>query len=254
MIEVKGLKKSFGPKQVLKGVSAKLSDGEVLSIIGGSGSGKSTFIKCVVRLLQPDAGSIIVNGRETANYKTEYELSLLRRQFGYLFQEGALFDSLSVAENVAFGLKYLTNIPETRYRSVARDMLALVGLQNVEDLRPSELSGGMKKRVSLARALAPGPKYMLYDEPTSGLDPIMSDIINDLIIDLKNKTGLTSIVITHDMNSAFKISNHIVMLHEGQFLLTGKPEDFRTCGDPRVRQFVDGSAEGPIKMKIRDLD
>ena len=159
-----------------------------------------------------------------------------------------------MAENVSFGLKYLTDIPETRHRNIAREMLELVGLKNVEDLRPSELSGGMKKRVALARALAPGPKCMLYDEPTSGLDPIMSDIINDLILDLKNKTGVTSIVITHDMKSAFKISDHIVMLHEGQFLLTGKPDDFRSSPDPRVRQFVDGSASGPIKMKIRDLD
>ncbi|NLO91151.1 MAG: ATP-binding cassette domain-containing protein [Elusimicrobia bacterium] len=254
MIEVTGLKKSFGPKQVLRGVSASVEDGKVLSIIGGSGSGKSTFIKCVMRLHQPDAGSIKVHGRETIGYRSEVELADLRRQFGYLFQEGALFDSLSVAENVAFGLQYLTDIPQTRYRAVARDMLALVGLQNVEDLRPSELSGGMKKRVALARALAPGPKCMLYDEPTSGLDPIMSDIINDLILDLKRKTGVTSIVITHDMKSAFKISDTIVMLHEGNFLLTGKPDDFRASADPRVRQFVDGSANGPIKMKLRDLD
>ena len=254
MIEVRDLKKSFGPKQVLRGVSASVADGEVLSIIGGSGSGKSTFIKCVMRLISPDSGSIIVHGRETIRYQSEYELAQLRRQFGYLFQEGALFDSLSVAENVSFGLKYLTDIPETRHRNIAREMLELVGLKNVEDLRPSELSGGMKKRVALARALAPGPKCMLYDEPTSGLDPIMSDIINDLILDLKNKTGVTSIVITHDMKSAFKISDHIVMLHEGQFLLTGKPDDFRSSPDPRVRQFVDGSASGPIKMKIRDLD
>ena len=254
MIEVKNLTKSFGAKQVLKGVSASVKDGEVLSIIGGSGSGKSTFIKCVMRLHRPDSGSIMVHGRETINYNTEYDLAQLRRQFGYLFQEGALFDSLSVAENVAFGLKYLTDVPESRYRSVAREMLELVGLRNAEDLRPSELSGGMKKRVALARALAPGPKCVLYDEPTSGLDPIMSDIINDLIIDLKKKTGVTSIVITHDMNSAFKISDTIVMLHEGQFLLTGKPEDFRSTADPRVRQFVDGSANGPIKMKLRDLD
>ncbi|MFA5161571.1 MAG: ABC transporter ATP-binding protein [Elusimicrobiales bacterium] len=254
MIEIRGLKKHFGPKAVLKGLDIDIPSGQTLCVVGGSGTGKSTFIKCVIRLIKPDAGSIKVDGREIADTNDEYRLAQLRRGFGYLFQEGALFDSLSVWENVSFGLKYLSDVPPSHYRTVAKEMLALVGLANAEDLRPSELSGGMKKRVALARAIAAGPQYILYDEPTSGLDPIMSDIINDLILDLKRKLKVTAIVITHDMKSAYKIADKIAMLHEGNFIFSGSPEEFRKTDNPYVRQFAEGSGSGPIQMKLRDLD
>ena len=179
-------------------------------------------------------------------------LAAVRRRFGYLVQEGALFDSMTVGENVTFGLKYLTDVPEKDYPKIIREKLALVGLQaDVAQLNPSELSGGMKKRVSLARVLAVEPEVILYDEPTTGLDPIMSDIISDLIIDLKNKLGVTSVVITHDMHSAFKIADYIAFLYEGNILLHGTPEQFRKTDNPYVKQFVTGSSKGPIQMKLR---
>lgn len=251
MIEVTNLKKNFANQQVLKGVSITADDGEVLTIIGGSGTGKSTFLKCVIRLLEPDEGTIKIDGHDVTHTQDEYELFEIRKNFGYLFQEGALFDSIPVWQNVSFGLKYLTSADKSEYRRIAREKLALVGLKDVEDLMPSELSGGMKKRVALARAIASEPRYILYDEPTSGLDPIMSDIINDLIVDLKSKLNVTSIVITHDMASAYKISDKICFLHSGKFVMTGKPKDFKTSTNPYVRQFVEGTSRGPIKMKIK---
>ncbi|MBR4508927.1 MAG: ATP-binding cassette domain-containing protein [Elusimicrobiaceae bacterium] len=216
MIEIIDLKKHFGPKHILRGVNLKIEEGKTLAVIGGSGTGKSTLIKCIIRLLEPDGGKILFNNKDITHIKKQMELAKLRRSFGYLFQEGALFDSLSVGENVVFGLKYLTDTPKSEYARIAKEKLALVGLKGIEHLRPSELSGGMKKRVSLARVLATEPKVILYDEPTSGLDPIMSEIINELIIDLKNKLGVTSVVITHDMKSAFEISDNMAMLYEGK--------------------------------------
>jgi len=254
MIEISGLRKNFGPKQVLRGIDIVIPEGKTLCVVGGSGSGKSTFIKCIIRLLHPDGGAIKVDGQDITHMEDEYALAAVRRKFGYLFQEGALFDSLSVWENVAFGLRYLSDEPPSRYREIAEQKLALVGLDNVCDLRPSELSGGMKKRVALARAIAAEPRYVLYDEPTSGLDPIMSDIINDLILHLKQKLAVTSIVITHDMKSAFKIADEVAMLYEGNFIARCAPEEFRKSDNPFVHQFVEGSGEGPIKMKIRDLE
>jgi len=254
MIEVVDLYKKFGDRQVLKGGSLSLKGGEIGSIMGGSGSGKSTFIKCIIRLLKPDSGRIIVNGEDISGITDEYKLASVRKKFGYLFQEGAIFDSLTVGENVAFGLKYLTDIPPSQYRRIASEKLALVGLKGVEDMPPSELSGGMKKRVALARAIATEPEFILYDEPTTGLDPIMSDIINDLISDLKLKLGIASIVVTHNIKSAYKISDRIAMLYDGKFLLTDTPEKFKTTANAHVRQFMEGSSAGPIKMKLRDLD
>lgn len=253
MIEIRDLSKSFGDKRVLQAVNLDIEDGSVISVIGGSGSGKSTFSKCLIRLLEPDAGQILVDGRDITHIADEFALAAVRRNFGYLFQEGALFDSITVAENVTFGLKYLTDIPKSEYRRIAIEKLELVGLSGVEDLSPAELSGGMRKRVALARAIAAEPKYVIYDEPTSGLDPIMSDIVNDLVLDTKRKTGVTSIVITHDMKSAYKISDKIAMLYEGNFIMTGTPDEFRASTNEFVRQFVDGSSNGPIKMKLRDF-
>lgn len=250
MIEIKNLKKNFGPKQVLRDVTFNVNDGEVVSIIGGSGSGKSTTIKCIIRLLTPDGGKITVDGKDITDTHDEFELAEVRKNFGYLFQDGALFDSLSVGENVAFGLKYLTDTPKSEYAKIVKEKLAHVGLKDVEDLRPSELSGGMRKRVALARVLATSPKYILYDEPTSGLDPIMSDIISDLILELKNKLNITSLVITHDMKSAYKISDKIIFLYDGKLLLNGTPAEFKKSDNEYVKQFVNGESRGPIQMKI----
>lgn len=250
MIEIKNLQKSFGPKQVLKNVNLQIEDGQVLCILGGSGCGKSTLIKCLMRLEEADGGQILVDGKDVTKIHSEVKLASIRRHFGYLFQEGALFDSMSVGENVAFGLKYLTDVPGADYPKVVKEKLALVGLKDVEHLNPSELSGGMKKRVALARVLAVSPKCILYDEPTTGLDPIMSDIISDLILDLKHKLHVTSVVITHDMHSAFKIADKIAFLYEGRVLLEGTPDEFNRTDNPYVKQFVSGSSHGPIQMKL----
>lgn len=255
MIEIVDLQKSFGAKQVLRDVNLRIEDGKTTCILGGSGSGKSTLIKCLIGLEQVSGGKILVDGKDITKIHSEIKLAAIRRRFGYLFQEGALFDSMSVGENVAFGLKYLTEVPEQDYPKVIREKLALVGLkEDVAKLNPSELSGGMKKRVSLARVLAVEPKVILYDEPTTGLDPIMSDIISDLIMDLKAKLGVTSVVITHDMHSAFKIADYIAFLYEGKILMYGTPQEFQKTDNPYVRQFVQGSSHGPIQMKLRAAD
>lgn len=252
MIEIKHLQKTFGEKHVLKDVNLTIPKGKTTCILGGSGSGKSTLIKCLIGLLDVSGGQILVDGRDITRIKSEVKLAAVRRRFGYLFQEGALFDSMTVGQNVTFGLKYLTDVPEQDYPKIIKEKLALVGLQeDVAKLNPSELSGGMKKRVSLARVLAVEPEVILYDEPTTGLDPIMSDIISDLIIDLKNKLGVTSVVITHDMHSAFKIADYIAFLYEGNILLYGTPQDFKHTDNPYVKQFVTGSSHGPIQMKLR---
>ncbi|MBI4376644.1 MAG: ABC transporter ATP-binding protein [Elusimicrobia bacterium] len=254
MIIAESVKKSFGHRSVLRGASLKVETGETLVIIGGSGTGKSTFIKTVIGLVKPDSGSIKVDGQDLTRIKTEEGLAAYRRNFGYLFQEGALFDSLRVWENVVFGLRYLTDTPFSQYRKIATDKLALVGLKDVEDLMPSELSGGMKKRVALARAIAAEPSYILYDEPTTGLDPIMSDVINDLIMDLQKQLKVTSIVVSHDMKSAYKIASRIAMIYEGKFIEVGTPEQIKTTSNPYVRQFVEGLSQGPIKMKIKEFE
>jgi len=254
MIEAKAVKKSFGPRAVLRGVDLEVNEGETVVIIGGSGCGKSTFLKCVIGLVRPDSGSITVDGTDIAKLASERDIADYRRRFGYLFQEAALFDSLSVWENVTFGLRYLTDIPPSRYRAIARDKLALVGLKDVEDHKPSELSGGMKKRVGLARAIAAEPSYILYDEPTTGLDPIMSDVINDLILDLQKQIKVTSIVVSHDMKSSYKIGTRIAMLHEGVVRGLGTPDEIKSSQDPYIRQFVAGSSSGPIHMKIKEFE
>ena len=239
------------PWKVLKDINLQIPEGKTTCILGGSGSGKSTLIKCLIRLEDATSGQIMVDGRDINQIHNDIKLAAVRRHFGYLFQEGALFDSMTVGENVAFGLKYLTDVPESEYPKIIKEKLALVGLkEEVAKLNPSELSGGMKKRVSLARVLAVSPKVILYDEPTTGLDPIMSDIISDLVIDLKQKLGVTSIVITHDMRSAFKIADYIAFLYEGKILLHGTPEEFKKTDNPYVKQFVNGSSHGPIQMKL----
>lgn len=253
MIEIKHLQKTFGERKVLQDVNLIIPDGKVTTILGGSGTGKSTLIKCMMRLQDATGGQILVDGKDITKENNPLRLSAIRRHFGYLFQEGALFDSMTVGENVAFGLEYLTKIPKSDYPKIVKEKLAMVGLQpEVAQLNPSELSGGMRKRVSLARVLAVSPRCILYDEPTTGLDPIMSDIISDLILEMKHKIGVTSVVITHDMHSAFKISDYIAFLYDGRIMLHGTPDEFRKTDNPYVRQFVDGSSHGPIQMKLRD--
>jgi phospholipid/cholesterol/gamma-HCH transport system ATP-binding protein len=254
MIDAEGVVKSFGPRTILRGVDLKVETGETLVIIGGSGCGKSTFLKCVIGLHHPDEGTIVVDGIDVAKLRTEAEIADYRRRFGYLFQEGALFDSMTVWENITFGLRYLTDIPTGKYRKIASDCLALVGLKDIEDFKPAELSGGMKKRVALARAIAAQPSYILYDEPTTGLDPIMTDVISDLILDLQKKLKVTAIAVTHDMRSAYKVASRIAMLHEGKVLEVAHPDIIKISTNPYVRQFVDGKSEGPIKMKLKDFE
>ena len=254
MIDAEGVTKSFGPRSILRGIDIRVETGETLVIIGGSGCGKSTFLKCVIGLHHPDAGVITVDGVDVAKLKTEAEIADYRRRFGYLFQEGALFDSMSVWENITFGLRYLTDIPSGKYRKIASDCLALVGLKDIEDFKPAELSGGMKKRVALARAIAAQPSYILYDEPTTGLDPIMSDVISDLILDLQKQLKITAIVVTHDMKSAYKVASRIAMFHEGKVLQVAHPEIIKITDNPYVRQFVDGLSQGPIKMKLKEFE
>ena len=196
MIDANGVTKAYGKRQILRGVDIVVQEGETLVIIGGSGCGKSTFLKSVIGLVRPDGGTITVDGKDITKLQSERDIAQYRRRFGYLFQEAALFDSLSVWENVSFGLRYLTDTPPSKFREIAKERLALVGLKDIEDFKPSELSGGMKKRVALARAIAADPSYILYDEPTTGLDPIMSDVISDLILDLQKQLKATSIVVT----------------------------------------------------------
>jgi phospholipid/cholesterol/gamma-HCH transport system ATP-binding protein len=252
MIEVINLCKRFPEKQVLKNVSIKIEDGEIFSVIGPSGVGKSTFIKCIVRLLKSDSGDIMVDGTSITITDDEFALAKVRRKFGYLFQEGALFDSLTVMQNVSFGLKYLTNIHPSKYPEIVSEKLALVGLSNVEDLKPAELSVGMKKRVALARAIASEPKYILYDEPTTGLDPITAEMVTELILDMKEKLKVTCIVVTHDVKLALRISNRVAMLYDGRFVVIETPENFRNSKNPTVQEFIEISERsGKIIHKLK---
>ncbi|MCM2267759.1 MAG: ATP-binding cassette domain-containing protein [Elusimicrobiales bacterium] len=239
MIEIRDLVKNFPGRKVIDGISADIKEGELFSVIGPSGTGKSTFIKCLIRLLRPDSGQILVDGQDIAAAKNEFVLAKIRRNFGYLFQEGALFDSLTVLENVSFGLKYLTDTPKSDYPRIVREKLALVGLKDVEHLKPAELSVGMKKRVSLARSIAASPKYMLYDEPTTGLDPVTTGMVKDLITDMRAKLGITSIVVTHDLTLALEISSRVAMLTGGKFVEVGEPAKFRQSENKAVKEFME---------------
>ena len=241
MIEIHNLNKSFPDKQVLKNISVDIKEGELFSVIGPSGIGKSTFIKCVIRLLRPESGEIVVDGQDIGQTSNEFKLARVRRSFGYLFQEGALFDSLTVFENVAFGLKYLTDIPKSEYAKIVREKLTLVGLKDVDNLKPAELSVGMKKRVSLARSIAAEPKYILYDEPTTGLDPVTTGMVKDLILDMRAKLNITSVVVTHDLNLALEISSRVAMLYGGEFVEVSEPARFRQSENKGVKEFMEVS-------------
>jgi phospholipid/cholesterol/gamma-HCH transport system ATP-binding protein len=250
-IELRGVKKRFGSKIVLDGIDLSIGSGESLVVIGGSGTGKSVMIKCVLGILRPDAGTILVDGEDVTRVGGRAREAMLKK-FGMLFQGAALFDSLPVWENVAFGLIQGRGMARRQAREVAIEKLAKVGLgAEVATLSPAELSGGMQKRVGLARAIAADPQIIFFDEPTTGLDPIMADVINDLIVSTVKDLGVTTLSITHDMASARKISNRIAMLYRGKIIWDGPTAEIDSSGNPYVDQFIHGRAEGPIKMEVR---
>ena len=249
-IKISGLKKSFGKKVVLDGVDLEIAKGESFVVIGGSGTGKSVLIKCIQGLLQPDAGSILVDDSEVVGLN-ENEKEEMHAKMGMLFQGGALFDSLSVWENVAFGLLENKKMPKKQAKNEAVRVLRQVGLApDVADLSPSELSGGMQKRVGLARAIATRPEIIFFDEPTTGLDPIMADVINDLIIESVKGLGATALTITHDMASARKIADRIAMLYHGKIIWQGTVKEMDKTTNPYVCQFINGCSQGPIKVEV----
>lgn len=247
MIQISGLQKSFHDLHVLRGLDLEIHDDETMAVIGPSGCGKSVLLKNIVGLLQPDDGKIVIDGEDITEY-SRHQLYDLREKFGMLFQAAALFDSLSVGENVGLWLKEHTRTPDGQIAAKAERILELIGLHDVQKKRPAELSGGMKKRVGLARAIIHEPKYVLYDEPTTGLDPIMSDIINELIIKVRNDQKNTAIVVTHDMASVNKVADRVAMMHQGKIVFLGTPAEVNSTDNPHVRQFIEGRARGPIHL------
>lgn len=245
MIEVINLCKSFDENVVLDNLNLTIKDGETIVIIGRSGCGKSVLLKHIIGIMKPDSGQVIIDGQEVTRLNGK-DLNELRMKFGMLFQGAALFDSLTVGENVGFALIEHTKSDEETIAKRVAECLEMVGLRGIEHLRISELSGGMKKRVGLARAVCINPKIILYDEPTTGVDPIMGDAINDLIRELQSKLKTTAIAVTHDMISAYKIADRIAMLYRGKIIETGTPEEIKNTKNPIVRQFITGAAVGPI--------
>ncbi len=251
-IRIRDLHMAFGGNRVLQGLDLDVAPGDSLVVIGGSGTGKSVLLKCILGLLAPQQGSIQVDGQEVVGLRGD-ELEAVRHKIGMLFQSAALFDSLSVWENVAFGLIHAEKTPRKEAREVALRRMAEVGLKpQVADLMPAELSGGMKKRVGLARAITTEPEIIFFDEPTTGLDPIIGAMIDKLIVEATRAVGATGLTITHDMASARRISNRMAMLYEGRIIWDGLTEDVDNSGNPYVEQFINGRAEGPIEMKIQD--
>lgn len=246
MIEIKNLRKYFNNQPVLRDVNLNVEDGESLTIIGRSGCGKSVLLKHILGLIRPDGGIIRVDGEDVTKLRGK-RLAPIRRKFGILFQSSALFDSMTVMENIALPLKINTDLSDREIGIRVNEALEIIGLPEIGELKPSELSGGMKKRVGLARAIVYKPRYILYDEPTTGLDPIMSGNIDNLIVHLNEKMSITSIVVTHDMISAYAVSDRIVMLHYGKIVFSGTPDEIKTTSHPLVKQFVEGAVDGPIK-------
>lgn len=241
MIEIRDIRKSFGDHEVLAGVNLTVETGETMVILGRSGGGKSVLLKLVIGLMKPDAGEIRIGGEPVA-YDSPRDLYRLRRRFGMLFQGAALFDSLTVGENVGLGLRENTDLPVAEVGRRVGEKLQTVGLTGIEHLKPAELSGGMKKRVGLARAMAMDPEYVLYDEPTTGLDPVMGDVINRLIRDLQRSSKATSIAVTHDIQSAYKIGDRIALIHDGRIVHVGTVAETRSSDNRLVREFIGDSA------------
>ncbi|MEX2466293.1 MAG: ABC transporter ATP-binding protein [Gemmatimonadota bacterium] len=241
-IEMVGVRKAFGENEVLKGFSVAIEEGQTTSIIGGSGSGKSVALKHIVGLLRPDEGEVWVDGENVGRLDTE-SLYLLRRRVGYVFQFSALFDSMTVEENVGMGLKRMREYSDAEIHDRAEECLRLVNLEGYGSRFPSELSGGQRKRAGLARAIATRPKYILYDEPTTGLDPVTTAVIDELIMRMADELEVTGVVITHDMKSAFRVSDRIAMLYDGRIRYEGTPDEIRNAEDPVVRGFIEGKPE-----------
>jgi len=245
VISLQGIHKAFGEKVVLDGLSLDVNKGESVVIVGGSGTGKSVTLKHIIGLLKPDAGHVFIDGTDLCCLSV-VELNRIRRRFGMSFQEGALFDSMSVFENVAFPLRRHTKMTGDEIRERVRECLEQVHLPGVENKKPSELSGGMRRRVGFARAISLAPEILLFDEPTTGLDPVMSDVVADLIVEMDRTLDTTTVTITHDMKVAFKIADTVAMLHKGRLVEVGTPEEFRSSSNPYVEQFVAGDAHGPM--------
>jgi phospholipid/cholesterol/gamma-HCH transport system ATP-binding protein len=244
-ISIRDLYKSFGPKVVLDGVTVDIAPAESLVIIGGSGTGKSVLLKHIIGLLRPDSGTVEVDG-VTVGTLGNREITEFRRKFGMAFQEGALFDSMTVWQNVAFPLQRLKKLSHGELNDRVEECLQMVRLEGVSDKLPSQLSGGMRRRVGFARAVAHEPEILLFDEPTTGLDPVTTALIGEVILDLSNRLKTTTITITHDMESAFLIGDRIAMLNRGKIIAEAPPEEFKRLEDPRVQQFIHGHAEGPL--------
>ena len=249
-IEVKDLRFQVGDKQILKGASLGVAPGEILSVMGMSGSGKTTLLHCIGGLTAPTSGEIRIGDVQIVGMR-ESELNHVRERMGMVFQYAALFDSLTVFANVAFGLRRRRKLSADEMKRNVAEKLALVGLPGTENMYPSELSGGMAKRVGLARAIALSPEILLYDEPTSGLDPVMESVIDELIMQMRDKLGVTSIVVSHSIASIFRISDKIAMIHNGEVLATGTPDQIKNCDNPIVRQFIEGKSQGPIEVARR---
>jgi len=248
MISINNLHKYIAGRWVLNGVNIEIEDGEIFTLLGGSGEGKSVFLKNILGLMKPDKGSIRIFGKEIVGIPPR-ELHKVQAQIGMMFQGGALFDSMTVGENVAFGMKRLTDYDKITIEKKTEEYLAMVGLAGTGSLLPEKLSIGMRRRVALARAIATQPRCILYDEPTTGLDPITTDVICDLFIELQRKLNATSVIVTHDLKTAYKVSTRIGLLYDGRILAVNKTEDFINSPDPFVQQFIKGSREGPMKAK-----
>lgn len=247
IIELQEIHKSFGPQHVLKGLSLRIPRGRTTVIIGRSGGGKSVILKHMIGLIRPDQGRVLVDGYDL-NIMDDRQLNEVRRRYGMLFQDAALFDSMTVGQNVAFPLKEHTSLTPEQIEDTVIEKLGMVGLVNVENKMPSQLSGGMRKRVGLARAIALEPEIILYDEPTTGLDPPLSDAINRLIVETQEKLGVTGVVISHDIDGAFQVGHEIAMLYEGKIIAHGTPEEIKASEDAVVQQFIHGRADGPIEV------
>ena len=253
MIDVRHLRKTFTGKVVLEDVNFTVERGSVCVVMGGSGSGKSTVLRHLIGAYKPDSGEIYLDGEEISQLP-EPELERVRRKFGMLFQGGALLNSLTVGENIALPIRHHTDLAEETIELMVKMKLELVGLRDAEHLKPSQISGGMQKRVSLARAIALDPKIVFYDEPSAGLDPIVTAVIDTLMVDLTRIMGITSLVVTHDMHSAFRIADQMIMLHRGRIVAHGTPEEIKHSSDPLVQQFITGAPDGPIPLRMSQKD